>query len=870
MSFRGGRGRDRPRRDYGSRSEEKSQHHGGGGVGGGGGGGRGRGNAPPSRHLWVGNLSHSLTERALSNHFREFGELESVAFQPGRSYAFINFIDEGAAFAAFEALQGFVLAGNALRIEFTKADKSSKPSHDDGYLQKRDETRSAIRGSPFPPRDSRARHIPPEPIYPDNISKTNSKTSEQPSEVLWVGFPESLRVDEDSLWNAFSPFGEIENVSAFPGRTYAFVRYKHLDSACRAKDNLQGKLFNNPRVHICFARNDSGPSNNSRNLINDPSSPRARTYGRQGSVENFRHDRYLETERTRRSPRFVDPEGLDDGMGYDRKGNRPTARNVPFEHRFQEVGPESGLPGNIYGRLSPLRDRGGDFHDLPPRNTSHQGPFYEDEWDLPEDALVYHGAKKLKSSLVPPEPELPEYPFSESEQVKHIVSRPPEFSHHGMVDNNLGHLGYHNHNQLPDLPVKITQPYGNPRNAAYDSFQTSSVPLPQNPTEWKKSTPEPAIGEWKWEGVIAKGGTAICRARCFPVGKVLDMILPEFLDCTARTSLDMLSKHYYQAASSWVVFFVPESDADMGFYNEFMNYLGEKQRAAVAKLDDKTTLFLVPPSDFSEKILKVPGKLSISGVILRLEQSSSSVEALPPPPPLPQPQLARPDPYLVSSFGEASRTSFASPSGPHPPPGQPFSNLGKPVVSTSLQGLPPAPIPFHVENTQDHVYQNQLSASRNPAQSRSGGDFMVPPANDSSNYRTQNPPLPQYGHQEAGGIQQDQLAQLVSYLGNARQQGTGVSMGEEFRQSSNTMISDNGYRMSQTLPSPSMHSEQHPSSQYRQMQPQFQQQQVSNVGLAPSGQGNTQEETDTDPQKRLQVTLELAATLLKQIQQGKT
>lgn len=87
----------------------------------------------------------------------------------------------------------------------------------------------------------------------------------------------------------------------------------------------------------------------------------------------------------------------------------------------------------------------------------------------------------------------------------------------------------------------------------------------------------------------------------------------------------MLAKHYYQAAGAWVVFFVPRSDADMGLYNEFMNYLGEKQRAAVAKLDEKNTLFLVPPSEFSEMVLKVPGKLSISGVILRLDEPASSV-----------------------------------------------------------------------------------------------------------------------------------------------------------------------------------------------------------------------------------------------------
>ncbi|XP_024959410.1 flowering time control protein FPA isoform X2 [Cynara cardunculus var. scolymus] len=873
MSLRGGR--DRQRRDLPLRSEEKSHH--------------GRSTAPPSRHLWVGNLSHTLTERALSNHFRQFGELESVAFQPGRSYAFINFIDDRAAFAALGALQGFILAGNALRIEFTKAEKSSTSSHDEDYLQRRDETRSTVRGSPFPQRDSRSRHISSDPIYRNESPKENSKNAE-PSEVLWVGFPQSLKVNEDSFWNAFSPFGEIEKISAFSGRTYAFVRYKHLSSACRAKEALQGKLFGDPRVHICFARSESGTSNSGRNLMNDPPSPRNRLYGRQGSSENFRHDRYHETssmERSRRSPRFgsnLESEGFNDAsMGFDRKGNRLTNRNDPFEHQTADI----GLPGNMYGRRSPSRDRGGNFHDFPSKNFSHQGPLYDDEWDLPEDALVYHGAKKLKSSI-PPEPELPEYPFSDSEQVKHVHPRLPEFSQRDMLDNNVGHFGYHK--QIPDPPVNIPQHYGervNSHNPSYDTFQTGSVSLPQKPVEWKRSTPEPqhppASAEWKWEGIIAKGGTSICRARCFPVGKVLDMILPEFLDCTARTSLDMLAKHYYQAASSWVVFFVPESDADMGFYNEFMNYLGEKQRAAVAKLDDKTTLFLVPPSDFSEKILKVPGKLSISGVILRLEQPSSTVEALPPPP-----QSERPDPYLMTSHAEASRTSFSSPSGPYPP-AQPFQHLGKPRANTSLPGLPPGPIPFHVnrnmadpiiENPQEHMLhqqgthpqnlQNLISGGRNlAAPPRAGGDYMIP-ANDSVMPRTTQ-------ETSSSAIQHDQLAQLASFLGNSRQSGSGISTADDFRQSSNTMIPDNAsYRMPRTLPSPSTQiASEHSSSQYRQVQ-QFQQQQMSNMPQMPQGdfstssQGNAQVEADADPQKRLQATLELAATLLKQIQQGKT
>jgi len=90
----------------------------------------------------------------------------------------------------------------------------------------------------------------------------------------------------------------------------------------------------------------------------------------------------------------------------------------------------------------------------------------------------------------------------------------------------------------------------------------------------------------------------------------------------------MLSKHYYQAAGSRVVFFVPENDADMAVYNDFMSYLGDKQRAAVCKLGERSTLFLVPPSDFSEQVLRVPGKVSISGVILKFQQSNPDYNSL--------------------------------------------------------------------------------------------------------------------------------------------------------------------------------------------------------------------------------------------------
>ncbi|PWA34041.1 RNA recognition motif (RRM)-containing protein [Artemisia annua] len=106
-------------------------------------------------------------------------------------------------------------------------------------------------------------------------------------------------------------------------------------------------------------------------------------------------DNYYETNRIRRSrsPCFDD--------------NR-------LMGRFQEKG-----PNNMLEQHSRSRERMGGFHDLAPhyipRHNPHQGPIYDDQWDLPKDALVYHGEKKLKSGMLPHEPELPEYSFSESE-----------------------------------------------------------------------------------------------------------------------------------------------------------------------------------------------------------------------------------------------------------------------------------------------------------------------------------------------------------------------------------------------------------------------------------------------------------------------
>ncbi|GAA0169822.1 hypothetical protein LIER_40836 [Lithospermum erythrorhizon] len=76
--------------------------------------------APPSNNLWIGNLSPEVTESDLESMFGKFGEIDSIASYASRSYAFIYYNNIAAAKAAKDSLQGHILRGNPIRIQFAK------------------------------------------------------------------------------------------------------------------------------------------------------------------------------------------------------------------------------------------------------------------------------------------------------------------------------------------------------------------------------------------------------------------------------------------------------------------------------------------------------------------------------------------------------------------------------------------------------------------------------------------------------------------------------------------------------------------------------------------------------------------------------
>ncbi|KAJ6343226.1 hypothetical protein OIU76_005041 [Salix suchowensis] len=429
---------------------------------------------------------------------RDFTLLDSnrVIVTPGRSYAFVNYNKEEDAIAAIKSLQGFPLAGNPLRIEFAKAEKSSTPSHDEDYLQRRDEQRLTLRESPFLQRDARVRNASPDSFYLDKSKMSDSNA--EPSEVLWIGFPALLKVDEIILRKAFSPFG-------------------------------QKKLFrgNYLATHVCtfvLPRMKLGLQ-----IVEGPRSLRitSQTVAK-GGPENFRQDRNFgstATDPSIRSPHFysdLDPTDSD-VYGLNRKGTVHHAGNSTFDNwRFGE---DLGPPPDVYERRgSPTRGRDAHFHEFAKKNPQ-KGPFYEEPWDLPEESYLYHEAKKLKTDSFPPDKELPEYPYSDLEQERRALPRAfSDFPQPEAFDKNLesGPFGY---TPIQDRPISLSLPHGersDPWKVSYDSFQAGSGSLPTNRAERKRFTPEPepsSLKLWKWEGTIAKGRDSCLSCSLLSRGK---------------------------------------------------------------------------------------------------------------------------------------------------------------------------------------------------------------------------------------------------------------------------------------------------------------------------------------------------------------
>ncbi|GJM99245.1 hypothetical protein PR202_ga16330 [Eleusine coracana subsp. coracana] len=455
------------------------------------------------RNLWVGGISPSISKEELEEEFQKFGKIEGFAFSQDQTSAYIDFEKLEDAISAHRSLNGKSLGGMELCVDFQRSkgraewsDASNFSGRASGPLVEKRGT-GTIKNSAIRMREA------------------------EPTNVLWVGFPGSYKfIEEEALRQAMSAYGVVTKTKVFPSRQYAFVEFASVAEAYNAKKNLDGHLFNDPRIQILYSNSDLGP-----NKFENPTQPAG--FPRSEMYSDGRH-------------------GTATLQGYD-----------------------SPIGG---------RSRYSDYIGATPSGILRSPESFD-----PRDAKRI----RLNAGADP-------------------------------YDVKAGNTGlYSGGSRHQDSSVRS---------------EGSSIPV----IRVKGAVHRTSYLEHFWRGNIAKGGSPVCRARCLPIGKGINIPLPDVINCSARTGLDMLAKHYADATGFDIVFFLPDSEDDFVSYTEFLRYLGSKSRAGVVKVDAGTTLFLVPPSDFLTNVLQVDGPERLYGVLLHIPQISAAAAAL-------RPQLAGPE-----------------------------------------------------------------------------------------------------------------------------------------------------------------------------------------------------------------------------------
>ncbi|TVU01431.1 hypothetical protein EJB05_53107 [Eragrostis curvula] len=443
------------------------------------------------RNLWVGGISPSISKEELEEEFQKFGKIEGVAFSQDQTSAYIDFEKLEDAISAHRSLNGKSLGGTELCVDFQRSKGRAEWSEASNFSGR-------VSGPPVEKRGT-------------TKGSTIRMREAQPTNVLWVGFPGSYKyIDEEELRQAMSAYGVVMKTKVFLSRQYAFVEFASVAEAYNAKKNLDGHLFNDPRIQILFSNSDLAP-----NKLDNPTQL----------------------------------------AGFSRSEMYSDGRHGP------------GLSsGTLQGYDSPIAGRSR----------------YSD----------YGGVATSGGILRSPEP-----PFDprDAKRVRLDAGSDP-------YDVRAGSTGLYSS--------------GLRHQDSSARSEGSSIPV----IRVKGTVHRTSYLEHFWRGNIAKGGSPVCRARCLPIGKGIDIPL---------TGLDMLAKHYADATGFDIVFFLPDSEDDFVSYTEFLRYLGSKSRAGVVKVDAGTTLFLVPPSDFLTNVLQVDGPERLYGVILHIPQISAAAALRP-------------------------------------------------------------------------------------------------------------------------------------------------------------------------------------------------------------------------------------------------
>ncbi|KAH9301985.1 hypothetical protein KI387_013568 [Taxus chinensis] len=479
--------------------------------------------AKPSKHLWVGGISQTVTKEQLEAEFLKFGRIEDFKLLRDRNSALVDYTNLEDAVSAIKFLNGRQLGGDPLRVDYLRSQPVKRESvanpHWDGRTN---DQRTFMGATDLGRRNFDMMIYPPEP--PQSIlpkaqtahGHDGGRKQGGPSKILWIGFPPSIKIDEQRLHNALILFGEIERIKSFPSRYYAFVEFRSVDEARHAKDGLQGRLFNDPRIQILYSNSEFVPVDNTKDsaTIMTPlrgmlppdvlyrSSSCFGSIERLGPVDSPIHPNNVPGINMLACP--VGPWGFPEQ--HTPESRIPLSIPEPF-HNFSDSNINS--PRSSGGWSKPLSLIATGLRPLAPPPGTWDGcdaNASQREAKRPRVNEAYPVAgptRKLDNDVAGPQPGYygaqPERTITNYMNTRNnndiMAFRENRGSH---VNGNNQVLAGPGHMQPPSVLARVANSGGNVENyGAVDE-------------------------DWSWQGTIAKGGTPVCHVQCISIGRGID------------------------------------------------------------------------------------------------------------------------------------------------------------------------------------------------------------------------------------------------------------------------------------------------------------------------------------------------------------
>lgn len=315
----------------------------------------------------------------------------------------------------------------------------------------------------------------------------------QPSNVLWIGYPPSVQIDEQMLHNAMILFGEIERIKSFPSRHYSFVEFRSVDEARRAKEGLQGRLFNDPRITIMFSSSELAPGKEYTPIYPGGKGPRPDMLFNEHSFRPLQMDAFS-SNRSMLSTGFPGP--LPPGGVL---GSNVSMRTYGPQGRFEPL-----LPGSELNDLA----------NLPNYQEGNSKNLIGPNWRRP--------SSPASGMLASPAPNVRTNPRSASSAWDVLdVNQFQRDSKRSRIDGpmSIDDMSYPLR-KIDDNGLGLDQSYGLGQVVDGSVVQGRSH---LSPVGGRFAAGGPAQGhpdnDFVWRGLIAKGGTPVCHARCVPIGK---------------------------------------------------------------------------------------------------------------------------------------------------------------------------------------------------------------------------------------------------------------------------------------------------------------------------------------------------------------